>query len=152
MGHTCWRIRHTLIFRKVSCGFETADWETRINPYNLLGGDQIISCVVAVDPDTGESDVVLPPDSRLSAGTECRLPKATGEIAITDSHADMFMRFGHVDNNADESGNSPGTEYGIENPDDLTGLKIEGLTIVGIYETEEDTDELKARYVSAMWG
>lgn len=127
-------------------GFETADRETGINPYNLLGGDQTIPCAVAVDPDTGESDAMLPPDSRLSAGTECRLPETAGEIAITDFHADMFMRFSHVDNNADENGNSPGTEYGIEKPDDLTGLKIEDLTIVGIYETEEDTDELKAQY------
>lgn len=103
------------------------------NPYNYLtkGGFQR---VVELDPETGEEDACLTPDPRLTV--ECRLPQDFTEIAITDYWADMYMRFGFVDED--------GITREIKSPDELIGKTIDGMfTICGIYCTEEDKEELK---------
>ena len=103
------------------------------NPYNNLatGGFQR---VVELDPETGGEDACLKPDPRLTV--ECRLPQDFTEIAITDYWADMYMRFGFVDED--------GITREIKSPDELIGKIIDGMfTICGIYCTEEDKEELK---------
>ena len=103
------------------------------NPYNYLsrGGFQR---AIELDPETGEKDACLKPDPRLTV--ECRLPQNFDEIAITDYWADMYMRFGFVDEN--------GTSHRIAAPDDLIGRTLEGgLRICGVYSTEEDKEWLK---------
>lgn len=114
----------------------------KLNPYNFLTLKTPIKRLVALDPETGEEDAMLTRDARLSEDTECRLPQNTEEIAITDYHATMFMRMGYVDN----SDGGTGETYAIEKPDDLIGLQIEGLTICGIYETEEDQAEVQEEF------
>ena len=107
--------------------------QERYNPYNNLaaGGFQR---VIELDPETGEEDACLTPDPRLTV--ECRLPQNLNEIAITDYWADMYMRFGFVDED--------GITREIKSPDELIGKTIDGaFTICGIYCTEEDKEELK---------
>lgn len=103
------------------------------NPYNDLAKSGF-QRVVELDPETGEEDACLTPDPRLTV--ECRLPQNFQEIAITDYWADMYMRFGFVDEG--------GVKHEIKSPDELIGKTIDGMfTICGIYKTEEDQAELK---------
>lgn len=116
-------------------------FEEFFNPYNYMSigiANGLISRVIELDPETGEADALLTPDQRLTVA--CRLPQTYTEIAITDYMADMFMRFGYKD----LDGN--GTVYEIQSPDDLIGKTIEGLTICGIYETDEDKGWFKENY------
>ena len=112
--------------------------EERYNPYNNFGISGPIKALVEVSPQTGEEDASLTPDPRLTV--PCRLPQNYSEIAITDYAADMFMRFGYKDADGD------GTEYEITSPDDLIGKTINGLTICGVYQTEEDKERFKDNY------
>ncbi len=103
------------------------------NPYNNLS-IKGFQRVVELNPKTGEADACLQPDSRLTV--ECHLPKNFNQIAITDYWADMYMRFGFVDND--------GILHTITSPDDLIGRTIDGdFTICGIYSTDEDKSWLK---------
>ncbi len=108
------------------------------NLYNYFGRNYMASRVIELNPQTGVNDASLVPDSRLTKN--CRLPENFEEIAITDFQADIFMRFGYKD----VSDN--GRNYEIKSPDDLLGKKLDGLTIVGVYSTEEDKNEFKGRY------
>ncbi len=120
-------------------GKEWTEWSSVEieNPYNYYG-KSLIETLVELDPSTGEADAVLTPDRRLTKG--CRLPKDFTEIAITDYIADMFMRFGYCDKSGDE------TVYVINGPDDLIGKDLGGLTIVGVYETDNERNWLKENY------
>ena len=103
------------------------------NPYNYLSRDGF-KRAIELDPETGEKDACLKPDSRLTV--ECRLPLNFDEIAITDYWADMYMRFGFV--------GEDGVTHKIAGPDDLIGRTIEGgLRICGVYSTDEDKEWLK---------
>lgn len=116
-------------------------FEEYYNPYNYMSigvGQGLISRVIELDPETGEKDALLTPDQRLTV--VCRLPQSYTEIAITDYMADIFMRFGYKDPDGD------GTVCEIQSPDDLIGKTIEGLTICGIYETEENKEWFKENY------
>jgi hypothetical protein len=85
--------------------------------------------------DTTENDLCITPDPRLSATTECRLPSNIYEIAITDLKADFYMQYGYLTDG--------GETLEIDKPDDLIGKSLDGLTIVGVYSTAEDTEDLK---------
>lgn len=125
----------------LACDSEQVMFEEYYNPYNYMSigiGHRLISRVIELNPETGEKDALLTPDKRLTVA--CHLPQTYMEIAITDYMADMFMRFGYKD----LDGN--GTVYEIGSPDDLIGKTIEGLTICGIYETEEDKEWVKVNY------
>lgn len=103
------------------------------NPYNYLSNDGF-KRVVEISPESGETDACLKPDSRLTV--ECRLPENFREIAITDYWADMYMRFGFVDED--------GSTHKIDCPDDLIGRSLDGeFSICGIYSTYEDREWLK---------
>lgn len=122
-------------------GLGQVTFEEYFNPYNYMGiglENDLISRVIELKPETGEEDALLTPDKRLTV--ECRLPQTYEEIAITDYMADMFMRFGYKDRDKD------GTTYEIQGPDDLIGKTIEGLTICGVYETEENKEWFKENY------
>lgn len=123
-------------------GKEWTEWSTVEieNPYNYYGRG-LVKTLVELDPSTGETDAVLTPDSRLTK--ECRLPNDFTEIAITDYIADMFIRFGYCDKNGDK------TVYDINGPDDLIGKELGGLTIVGVYETDNERNWLKENYDGA---
>ena len=117
---------------------EEIPFEELYNPYNNFGISRPIKALVEVSSQTGEEDASLTPDPRLTA--PCRLPQNYSEIAITDYAADMFMRFGYKDADGD------GAEYEIISPDDLIGKTIGGLTICGVYQTEEDKEWFKDNY------
>lgn len=108
------------------------------NYKNVYYQSKFISRVVETDPKTGESDANLTSDPRLSV--KSRLPENFNEIAITDYHADLFMRLGFKDVDGD------GAVYEIETPDNLIGKTIAGLKICGIYKTSEDIDKFKDKY------
>lgn len=119
-------------------GKDWTEWSSaESNPYNWYGYS-LVKTLVELDPTTGEKDAVLTPDRRLTK--ECRLPKDFTEIAITDYIADMFMRFGYCDKNGDKR------VYDINSPDDLIGKDLGGLTIVGVYETDNEKNWLKEYY------
>lgn len=109
----------------------------KYNPYNYYGFSMLTE-LVELNPETGESDAGLTPDRRLTS--ECRLPQNFFEIAITDFIADMFIRFGYIDKYGDKQ------LYTINSPDDLIGKEICGLTICGVYETDNDRAWLKENY------
>lgn len=117
---------------------EDLSFAEKYNPYNFLGRYPPISRVIELDPVTGASDAALTPDPRLTV--ECRLPRTFDEIALTDFQADMFIRFGYKDADGD------GRTYAIEDPDDLIGKTIHGLTICGVYATGEDKEWFKRMY------
>jgi len=103
------------------------------NPYNYLSRNGFQS-VIELDSESGETDVCIKPDSRLTV--KCRLPQNFSEIAITDYWADMYMRFGFVDED--------GLTHTITSPDELIGRTIEGgFTICGVYSTDENKEWLK---------
>ncbi len=123
----------------LACTSGQVPFEEYYNPYNYMGiSGKFISRVIELNPETGEKDALLTPDKRLTVA--CHLPQTYTEIAITDYMADMFMRFGYKDLDGD------GAVYEIGSPDDLIGKTIEGLTICGIYETEEDKEWFKENY------
>lgn len=102
----------------------------RLNPYIYFSADFIPRYVV-VDENTE------PEDLGFSAITEnSRLPQTAGEIAITDYHADLFMRFGYREG-------QEGAVQQIDSAEDLIGKTIYGRTIVGVYSTEESLAWLK---------
>ncbi len=93
--------------------------------------------LIELHPQTGTQDAMLKPDKRLTV--ECRLPQTFEEVAITDYMADMFLRFGYRDKDGD------GGTCEISSPDDLIGKRFLGLTICGVYETDEDKAELQEK-------
>lgn len=107
---------------------KTLSEEEYNNPYNYLSVHGI-SRIVEIDKTSGAKDALLVPDER--AGDLSRLPQNYSEIAITDYWADMFLRFGYK--------SKDGVSIQINNADELIGKELDyGLTICGIYETEED--------------
>ena len=102
----------------------------RLNPYIYFSASFIPRYVV-VDKNTAAEDL------GFSAITEnSRLPQTSDEIAITDYHADLFMRFGY-------RGGQDGAVQQIDSAEDLIGKTIYGRTIVGVYSTEESLAWLK---------
>ena len=102
----------------------------RLNPYIYFSASFIPRYVV-VDENTAAEDL------GFSAITEnSRLPQTSDEIAITDYHADLFMRFGYRDG-------QEGAVQQIDSAEDLIGKTIYGRTIVGVYSTEESLAWLK---------
>lgn len=120
-------------------GKEWTEWSSAEieNPYNYYG-TSLVETLVELDSSTGETDAVLTPDRRLTKAY--RLPKDYTEIAITDYIADMFMRFGYCDKKGDKR------VYDINGPDDLIGKDLGGLTIVGVYETDDEKNWLQENY------
>ncbi len=137
------------------------------NPYNYIGL-RTISHIIELDPETGEEDANLTPVT-----ADSRLPQSYDEIAITDYRADLLLRYGFrttnssgtkywdtntgtdTDNNTDTAGNSasgsaPESEHVtsdmLSGPEDLIGKRFSGLTIVGIFSTDENLDAIKAKY------
>ncbi|MCD8294844.1 MAG: FtsX-like permease family protein [Clostridia bacterium] len=96
---------------------------------------QRFDAVVELNSDTTEEDLAITPDPRLAETTECRLPSNIYEIAITDLKADFYIKYGYMTDD--------GEEVVIETPDDLIGKTLDGFTIVGIYSTTEDCEDLK---------
>ncbi len=102
----------------------------RLNPY-LYFSASFIPRYVVVDENTAAEDL------GFSAVTEdSRLPQTSEEIAVTDYHADLFMRFGY------RNGKN-GAVQQIGSAEDLIGKTIYGRTIVGVYSTEESLAWLK---------
>lgn len=102
----------------------------RLNPYIYFSASFIPRYVV-VDENTAAEDL------GFSAITEnSRLPQTSDEIAITDYHADLFMRFGYREG-------KEGAAQQINCAEDLIGKTIYGRTIVGVYSTEESLAWLK---------
>lgn len=102
----------------------------RLNPYIYFSASFIPRYVV-VDENTNAEDL------GFSVITEnSRLPQTSEEIAITDYHADLFMRFGY------RNGQEGAVEQ-INFAEDLIGKTIYDRTIVGIYSTEESLAWLK---------
>jgi ABC-type antimicrobial peptide transport system permease subunit len=106
-------------------------YSERLNPYNYFS-DILFSSFVAIDSDTEPNDLSLKPVTKNS-----RLPKKIDELAITDYQAEMFMRFGYTDVRDDM------IKTEISSPEDMIGKTINGLSIVGIYSTEESLEWLK---------
>ena len=102
----------------------------RLNPYIYFSASFIPRYVV-VDENTAAEDL------GFSAITEnSRLPQTSDEIAITDYHADLFMRFGYREG-------KEGAAQQINCAEDLIGKTIYGRTTVGVYSTEESLAWLK---------
>lgn len=78
----------------------------------------------------------LKKDGRLSDTVECRLPETFQEIAITDIKAESLLQYGYK--------NDEGISCMPSDIDELIGAKIDGFTIVGIYETEIPLAEARA--------
>lgn len=97
--------------------------------------------LVELNPSSGESDARLTPDKRFLDSSLCKLPSNFDEIAISDAHMDMFMRFGYREDS--------GEKTVISSPDDLIGKKIDGLNVCGVYSTECDKDYYK-KYDSTL--
>lgn len=89
---------------------------------------------IGVAPDTAEEEFCLTPVAQSS-----RLPIAKEEVAITDYHADLFMRYGYSDVQGDNK------KQEISSPDELLGKRIAGMTIVGVYATQPSYGELKKK-------
>lgn len=111
-------------------GIEYEDILLKRNPYESFACS--FGNAVAVDPARGEKDLFLTPDERFYDKDLCRLPETSDEIAITDIHADMFIRYGYK--------NTDGGIIDIKTPDDLIGLTLGEYSIVGVYSTEQDAD------------
>ena len=102
----------------------------RLNPYIYFSASFIPRYAV-VDENTEAEDL------GFSAITEnSRLPQTSDEIAITDYHVDLFMRFGYREG-------KEGAAQQINCAEDLIGKTIYGRTIVGVYSTEESLAWLK---------
>lgn len=99
------------------------------NKYNSMTFGTI-SYLAKLDSENGETDANLRPDGRFINKSLCKLPKQNDEIAITDSRADMFMKYGYREEDD--------TVTTITTPDDLVGKVIDGLKITGVYSTELD--------------
>ncbi len=117
--------------------YKDLSFAKRYNPYNFYGFS-LVDDLVELDPLTGETDAALTPDRRLTV--KCRLPQNFLEIAITDYIADMFIRFGYMN----KCGNQK--IHKINGPDDLIGRELGGLTICGVYETDNDRNWFKENY------
>lgn len=90
---------------------------------------------IEIDPISGYEDANLRPDARFQDKDLCCLPQSFNEVAITDLHADMFMRFGYR--------SEDGTIINIRTPDELIGKRLGDLTICGVYSTELDKEYFK---------
>lgn len=108
---------------------EGLDNSSRLNPYNYFANNLITRYVVTAKSVT-EEDLGISPITENS-----RLPVTSAEIAITDYHADMFMRFGYK--------NDVGEVQRIDTPEDMIGKVISGCKVVGVYSTEESLEWLK---------
>lgn len=113
---------------------------------------------VEINSETGERDANLRPDDRLIDKSKNRLPQTFDEIAITDMHADLFLRYGFIEQRT----NSEGEEIKdpevvpINAPDDLIGKTLgewdpvnekwltRPFTIVGVYSTEQNRTEIES--------
>lgn len=104
----------------------------RLNPY-LNFSHNFIPRYIVVD---GEAKGL----GLLPVTTDSRLPKTSNEIAVTDYHADIFMRLGYKD--VDGEGQTAAVQR-ISSPQELLGKTIYGRTVVGVYSTEESLAWLK---------
>lgn len=97
-----------------------------------------------LDPDYGEGDARLTPDDRFADASLCRLPRTYGEIAITDMRATWFIKYGYLEED--------GGVTAIETPDDLIGKTLGGLTVCGVYSTDEDRTMFEDLYDMRLSG
>ena len=98
-----------------------------------------------IDPETGEEDANLTPDSRFVNKDLCRLPQTADEIAITDLYANIFITYGYVPFDKENAG--VGAEViDINTPDDLIGKEFGGYTICGVYSTEQNLNDYNDKY------
>lgn len=93
---------------------------------------------VEVDSNTDDKYANLQPDNRFINKDLCRLPETFNEIAITDLKADMFIRYGYKTENNEK--------INIDTPDDLIGKTVGEFTIVGVYSTEIELQEVRKLY------
>lgn len=122
-------------------------------PYERVASH--INGLVELNPETGENDAHIRPDSRFKDKSKCRLPRTSDEIAITDMQADLFMKYGYVAVRDDVGGIKEEDLIKINTPDDLIGKKIgewdedeqvwkdNTYTIVGVYSTQQSKDDIK---------
>ena len=123
----------------------TADWselnlgETKREDSNSVYCRLALSSSTCIEIDsvTGDEDAKLEPDKRFKDKDICRLPQTYDEVAITDMHADMFIRFGYKTEN--------GETIRIQTPDELIGKKLGrgNLTICGVFSTELNREYYK---------
>ena len=122
-------------------------------PYERVASH--INGLVELNPETGESDAHIRPDSRFKDKSKCRLPRTSDEIAITDMQADLFIKYGYVAVRDDDGDFKEENLIKINTPDDLIGKKIgewdedeqawkgNTYTIVGVYSTQQSKDYIK---------
>ncbi|MBR6226444.1 MAG: ATP-binding cassette domain-containing protein [Bacilli bacterium] len=87
--------------------------------------------VMEIDEEANQKNGVLTKSELLSEETMCRLPENYGEIALTDMQADYLYRYGYYNTENKE-------EVLFSSFDEIIGQKIDGLSITGIFKTEEN--------------
>ena len=98
------------------------------------------SYVLAVPSGVDAEDLALSPDERFEVPSLCRMPENSGEIAITDFYADLFIRYGLWQT---EGEGAEEVLLSVSSPDDLIGVSIGGRTVVGVYSTPYDLAEYR---------
>lgn len=66
-----------------------------------------------------------------------RLPNSDGEIAITDFQASIYIKYGFYDFDVS------GSKIEIKSYEDMIGKSVGGLTVVGVYSTEDSPEWIK---------
>lgn len=87
--------------------------------------------VMEIDEKANEENGVLVRSELLNESTICRLPNNYEEIALTDMQADYLYRYGYYNTETKE-------EVLFRSFDEIIGCKIDGLSITGIFKTEEN--------------